>query len=636
MRRISDTGMTFVNSMVRLSTIAIMLISTFTFMPSISSADGQTEQPLADKQTQLADRYRKIEELFMRLADVEATENPERAALLRRAAKKSRDSFILERLSAAAGDISSEKYQQALTSQKAAREELESLLKLLMSEDRSKRIREKKDQIANAIKEVKRLERSERATRARTENGADLKELQEEQKSIEQRAADVEEMLRDEELDPLDSESENESNAESQESESSKDGQKEEGKESDVKESDSKESDSKESDGKDGSEDLKESDDKSDENESDANSEDQKENQDSSDNNQENKGDDSKSGEQKQSDSKESQQSDSEQQSDQQEGSQQQSDQQQSEQQQSQQQQGEKQEGGQQSQQQDQQPPKSPEEAAQRAVEKARENMKRAQEKLEKAEREEAVEEQKKAEDELRKAIENLEKILRQLREEEMLRELARLESRLRQMAQMQSEVLDKTRQLAATPVEQRDRQTDIRAGNLAFDEKKIVMEADRAILLLREEGSSVAFPVVVDQMRDDMQSVADRLSQTKIDAVTQGIQEDILAALEEMIGALQKAQRDLEKQKQQQQQGQQQQGGQQGEPPLVQPLAELKLLRTMQTRIKSTTERYGSMLPEQAETAEDADVLNLVKSLAERQIKLYQISRDLLLKRNQ
>lgn len=622
MRRISDTGMTFVNSMMRLSTIAIMLISTFTLIPRSSGADGQTEQPLADKQTQLADRYRKIEELFMRLADVEATENPERAALLRRAAKKSRDSFILERLSAAAGDISSEKYQQALTSQKAAREELESLLKLLMSEDRSKRIREKKDQIANAIKEVKRLERSERATRARTENGADLNELQEEQKSIEKRAADVEEMLRDEEMDPLDSESENESNAESQESESSKDGQ---------EAKDGKESDSKDSDGKEGSEDAKESDNKSDENESDANSDDQKENQDPSENNQENEGGDSQSGEQKQSDSKESQQSDSEQQSDPQEGSQQQSDQQQSE------QQGGQQEGGQQSQQQqDEQPPKTPEEAAQRAVEKARENMKRAQEKLEKAEREEAVEEQKKAEDELRKAIENLEKILRQLREEEMLRELARLESRLRQMAQMQSEVLDKTRQLAATPAEQRDRQTDIRAGNLAFDEKKIVMEADRAILLLREEGSSVAFPVVVDQMRDDMQSVADRLSQTKIDAVTQGIQEDILAALEEMIGALQKAQRDLEKQKQQQQQGQQQQSGQQGEPPLVQPLAELKLLRTMQTRIKSTTERYGSMLPEQSETAEDADVLNLVKSLAERQIKLYQISRDLLLKRNQ
>jgi hypothetical protein len=257
--------------------------------------------------------------------------------------------------------------------------------------------------------------------------------------------------------------------------------------------------------------------------------------------------------------------------------------------------------------------------------------MQKAMEKLSKSEREEAVEAQRKAEAELRDAIEKLERILRQLREEEMLRELARLEARLRQMAQMQTQVLDKTKQLAATPLEQRDRQTDIRSGNLAFDEKKIVLEADRAILLLREEGSSVAFPVVVDQMRNDMERVADRLVQTKIDAITQGIQEDILAALEEMIGSLQQAQRDLEKQQQQQQQ-QSQQGGQQGEQPLVQPLAELKLLRTMQTRIKSTTERYGEMMPEEAQEAPDGDLLGLIKSLSTRQIKLYQISRDLLL----
>jgi hypothetical protein len=183
------------------------------------------------------------------------------------------------------------------------------------------------------------------------------------------------------------------------------------------------------------------------------------------------------------------------------------------------------------------------------------------------------------------------------------------------------------------TPVDDRDRQIDIRSGNLAFEQKKIVLEADRAILLLREEGSSVAFPEVVQQMRGDMIRVADRLAQTKIDEVTQGIQEDILAALEEMIGALQQAQRDLEKQQQQQQQAQQS-GGQSGEQPLVEPLAELKLIRTMQTRIKSTTERYGAMVPEQNGNV-DEDLLGLLQNLSVRQSDLYRITRDLLLKRN-
>src|SRR5690606_27213110 len=130
-------------------------------------------------------------------------------------------------------------------------------------------------------------------------------------------------------------------------------------------------------------------------------------------------------------------------------------------------------------------------------------------------------EQQQQAEENLRAAIDRLEKILRQLREEEMQRELARLESRLRKMAQMQSNVLDETKRLEAIPVSQRDRQVDVKAGNLAFEEKKIIMEADRALLLLREEGSSVAFPEVVVQIRDDMQRVAERLTASRLDAVT-------------------------------------------------------------------------------------------------------------------
>jgi hypothetical protein len=233
----------------------------------------------------------------------------------------------------------------------------------------------------------------------------------------------------------------------------------------------------------------------------------------------------------------------------------------------------------------------------------------------------------------LRAAIVRLERILRQLREEEMQRELAKLESRLRKMAAMQAQVLDDTVALAATPQAQRNRQTDLKAGDLAFEEKKITLEADRAMLLLREEGSSVAFPEVISQIRSDTTRVADRLGQTKIDTVTQGIQQDILAALEEMIAAVQKSQRDLEKKRQQQQQGQPSRSGQ-GEQPLVEALAELKLIRTMETRIKSTTNRYSGLL-ESGESSEN-EVEPLLQDLSDRQNRLYRVTRDLVLKRNQ
>jgi hypothetical protein len=267
-------------------------------------------------------------------------------------------------------------------------------------------------------------------------------------------------------------------------------------------------------------------------------------------------------------------------------------------------------------------------------LQQAIEKMRQAEKELEQSKRDGAIKQQQQAEENLRAAIDRLERILRQLREEEMQRELARLESRLRRMAQMQAKVLDDTKLLDAIPVSQRDRQVDVRAGNLAFEEKKIVMEADRAMLLLREEGSSVAFPEVVAQIRGDMQRVAERLTASKIDAVTIGLQDDILAALEEMIAALQKAQRDLEKQRQEEQQQQQQQPGQQsGEQPLVEQLAELRLIRTMETRIMSTTERYSRMLDDRGEVD---DVLPLIRDLAERQSNLYRITRDIVQKRNQ
>lgn len=71
------------------------------------------------------------------------------------------------------------------------------------------------------------------------------------------------------------------------------------------------------------------------------------------------------------------------------------------------------------------------------------------------------------------------------------------------------------------------------------------------------------------------------------------------------------------------------------GEQPLVDALAELKLLRTMQTRVKNTTERYDTMLREPTGDS-PGEIAALIRNLAERQNRLYSITRDLVLRRNQ
>ncbi len=146
--------------------------------------------------------------------------------------------------------------------------------------------------------------------------------------------------------------------------------------------------------------------------------------------------------------------------------------------------------------------------------------------------------------------------------------------------------------------------------------------------MLLQEDGSGRAFPEVLTEVRDDMLRVSSRLSQTQLDAVTQGLQEDILAALDEMIKALQQEQQKREQQQQAKQPPQQGQGGQQQEDPLVDAIAELKLIKTQEIRIKNSTERFAKI----AQASEpDADLQQLLTELAQRQVRLYRVVRDIV-----
>src|SRR4029079_6340366 len=142
---------------------------------------------------------------------------------------------------------------------------------------------------------------------------------------------------------------------------------------------------------------------------------------------------------------------------------------------------------------------------------------------------------------------------------------LAMLEARFQRMLAMELLVYDGTLKLAKTPEEDRVSRHGAKALQLAHEQNAITIEATKAITLLREEGSAVAFPEAVEQVRDDMRIVEARLERTNVGDLTQATERDIIEALEEMIDALQKEMeknkdKDKEKEKnRQQQQGQQQ-----------------------------------------------------------------------------
>ncbi len=212
-----------------------------------------------------------------------------------------------------------------------------------------------------------------------------------------------------------------------------------------------------------------------------------------------------------------------------------------------------------------------------------------------------------------------------------MERTLTLLAARFRKMLEVQTRIYEGTKRLDRVPEADRDHDEEIEAARLSREESLLVREADRALVLLREEGSSMAFPETVSLMRDHMQQVTERLSEVKLGTFTQELEEDIIAALEETIAALDKAIKDLEKKKTPP--GQSPPAGQPGDPPLVDKIAELKMIRALQLRINRRTQRYGKVI--EGEQAETPELIDALAKLAERQQRVLQATSDLSQGRN-
>ena len=220
---------------------------------------------------------------------------------------------------------------------------------------------------------------------------------------------------------------------------------------------------------------------------------------------------------------------------------------------------------------------------------------------------------------------ENLEKLLRQTREEELERLLAALEVRCRKMLEMQKAVLAGTEQTHKAVLSHEDKKADRKdqqeALRLSDYEKEIILEANKAIQMLEEEGSAVAFPEVFQQVREDMKHVQRRLEIADVADVTQAVEKDIIASLEEMIDALKKAIT-------------QNKGSgtpKEGPPPpnadqkLLDKIAELKMIRSLQKRINDRTTLIGNLYPKQ-EQAPDFNLRLQLQELAGRQERIFEI----------
>ena len=254
--------------------------------------------------------------------------------------------------------------------------------------------------------------------------------------------------------------------------------------------------------------------------------------------------------------------------------------------------------------------------------------MRKAREKLEQAERRDARSEQEKAIEELETARAELEEILRQMREEEVERLLVQLEARVRAMLRAEKAVLAGSEKLiteAQTPL---DRERQLEAVRLSREQGLISSDAAKALALVRDDGSAVAIPEALEQVREDSVQAAARLARGDVGGTTRGIRQDIVSSLGEMLAALEKAQRE------QQSKSESKSGGRPAEPgeqPLVDKLAELKMIRSLQMRVNTRTKRYSQLLSEGAETVEEPELVEALDRLADRQRKVERAAHDIV-----
>lgn len=263
----------------------------------------------------------------------------------------------------------------------------------------------------------------------------------------------------------------------------------------------------------------------------------------------------------------------------------------------------------------------------------AESRMRAASRRLQEADRRAAREEQQQAIQELETARAELEEILRQVREEEVERLLTQLETRLRGMLRSERGILAGCEKLVGAsslsdPSDAQLRERELEASRLAREQSQVAAEAGRALALVRDDGSAVAIPEALDQVRADCLQAAARLERADAGSITRGIVQDVVASLQEILEALEKAQRDQE------QAPPPSQGGGRpanpGEQPLVDKLSELKMIRTLQMRINTRTQRYAKLLTDGVEQAEEPELVEALQKLSVRQVHVERAARDI------
>lgn len=530
------------------------------FCAAQNKPDANTQdRKLSDQQEAISQQFKRFETTLHDLGEYMKKTDPGRADLLFRAFGQSKQNQMTVEMQQVLQMLKKGQLGEAVERQENLVKNMQALLALLQSEDRMSEVEKEKQRIKDLLKDVNRLIGQEKDVRAATERGGNQSDLEDKQKQTANNAKKL--------VDKIDKQDSEKNNSQKSEEDS-------QGKQTEANKS--QQPKQKASEGKPKSDSEK------------------------------NKGSESKGTPPKQGKSDPNQKGSSDQKPPQQ-GDQNPSQQQQGKQNQSQQGESQKSEN------------KKKQTPGREQIEQARKEMDKAIEELKKKQKETASKHQDDAIRKLTEAKEKLEEMLRQLREEERELMLAAMEARLQKVLAQQKRVYAGTLSIGQVQEKDRTSRHTARSVQLAREENAIGLEVEKALLLLKDEGSSVAFGEALSEVREDVQTVSYRLNRTQVGELTQEIEKDIITSLEEMIEALQKEMEKSDEEKKKQQKQQQQ--GDPGDESLIDMLAEVKMLRSLQLRVNNRTRRIEKLAL--SKEISPADISEQLEQLANRQMRI-------------
>jgi hypothetical protein len=199
---------------------------------------------------------------------------------------------------------------------------------------------------------------------------------------------------------------------------------------------------------------------------------------------------------------------------------------------------------------------------------------------------------------------------------------LADLETRFKAILVRQKVCTQNTQRLDTIALAGKWQRAEEKAcSDCATEEAKLAELTGQALTIIKEDGTTVVLPRVVEGLREDLDTVSKLLQEHKTDVMTQELQKDIERTIGEILEAIKTAQKQSEEQKQQEQ-------GEQEEKPqaLVPGSAELKLLRTAQKRVNDRTSSFEAARPPALTPAQQL----LVKRIAELQRDVHNLAEEL------